>query len=150
MIEPNDQRTDPERTNASTLRIPLLHAGDVFRDVLDGDGILDRQPVRLGLDARLVDENPRVGIQSSESETDVFVQQSDLRGRNSGILQLEGGGFLASEHDDVFTFDADGAGSYSNNGQASAFRLRHASKKPSQSILYSFVPRLTASVAYST
>lgn len=85
-VEANDQRADTERPHATTLRIPLLHAGDVFGDVLDRSGILDRQPVTLGLQPRLVDEDAGVGVQAGEGQADVVVHQADFGGRDARIL----------------------------------------------------------------
>ena len=42
----------------------LLDAGDVARDVLDRDRVLDCQAVRLALDARTVDQDAGVGGQA--------------------------------------------------------------------------------------
>ena len=80
----------------------LLHAGDVARDVLHGDGVLHSQPVALALDARLrppqrarlgaaggrapgraggathlVDEHAGVGAQPGEGQADVVVDLAE-------------------------------------------------------------------------
>lgn len=41
----------------------------------------------------------------------MVVNEGDLRGGNAGILELEGGALLATEDDDVLSFDTDSAGS---------------------------------------
>lgn len=42
----------------------------------------------------------------------MVVQDGDLGGRDAGILEFEGGAFLAAKNDDVFAFYSDGAGSW--------------------------------------
>lgn len=64
----------------------------------------------LRLQSCLIDQNPRVGVQTRESETDMCVDQGDLRGRDAGILQFHRGALFAAENDDPGPFDGDGAG----------------------------------------
>jgi hypothetical protein len=88
----------------------LLHAGDVFGDVLHRHGILDRKAMALCFQSCFVDENPRIGVEASEGETDVCVDEGDLGGGDAGVLQLHCRPLFAAQHDDVCAFDADGAG----------------------------------------
>ena len=109
-VEANDECADTKRPHTTTLRIPLLHTGDVFGNVLDAHGVLDGESVALGLEAGLVDEDAGVGVEAGEGQTDVVVDQADLRGGDAGVLQLHGGLLFAAEHDDLGAFDGDGAG----------------------------------------
>lgn len=111
MVEANNQRADAKWTHTTRLCVPLLHAGDVLCDVLDGDGVLDGETVRLRLEAGLVDEDAGVGVESREGEGDVVVQQLDLGRRDPRVLELHGRALLAAEHDHILALDADGAGS---------------------------------------
>jgi hypothetical protein len=109
-VEANDECADAKRPHTTTLRIPLLHTGDVFGNVLDAHGVLDGESVALGLEAGLVDEDAGVGVETSEGQADVVVDQADLGGGDAGVLQLHGGLLFAAEHDDLGAFDGDGAG----------------------------------------
>lgn len=109
-VKANDERADAERPHATALGIPLLHASDVFGDVLDADGVLDGEAVALGFEAGLVDEDAGVGVEAGEGQADVVVDEADLGGRDSCVLQLHGGLLFAAEHDDLAAFDGDGAG----------------------------------------
>lgn len=95
-VETNDECADTERPHTTTLGISLLHSGDVFGDVLDRNGILDSQPVTLGLQPRLVDENAGIGVEACKGEADVVVHKTDLRRCDAGVLQLHGGLLLAA------------------------------------------------------
>ena len=64
------------------MRVLLLQPGDVPRDVLDGDGILDRQLVALALDPRPVDEDASVGLEPGAGERNVIVEVDDLTDRS--------------------------------------------------------------------
>lgn len=82
-------------------------------DVLDRDGVLDSEAVRLALGAGAVDQDPRVGGQASEAEADVVVEHGGLAD-GPRVLQLEDALLLDGEDDAVFTADADGAGSFAD------------------------------------
>lgn len=70
------------------MRVTLLHTGHVFGDVVDGDWVLQVQTMGLCLYPGLVDEDSRIGVESGEGKADVSVDETDLRGCDSGILQL--------------------------------------------------------------
>jgi hypothetical protein len=109
-VEANDECANAKWPHTTTLRISLLHTGDVFGNVLDAHGVLDGESVALGLEAGLVDEDAGVGVKTSEGQADVVVDQTDLGGGDAGVLQLHGGLLFAAEHDDLRAFDGDGAG----------------------------------------
>lgn len=109
-IKAHHQRTNTKRPDTTTLRVPLLHTGNILRNILDADGILDGETVRLGLEPGLVDEDARVGVEAGEREAHVAVDERDLGGRDARVLQFHGGALFAAEDDDVAAFDADGAG----------------------------------------
>lgn len=109
MIESHNQRAQPEWTYASALRVTLLHTRNVFRNVFYRHGILDRQAMRLGFEPRPVNQYPRIGVQASECKADMLIDEADLRGRDSRILQLHCGSFLAAENDKILAFNAYGA-----------------------------------------
>lgn len=88
-IKPYNQRREPEGSNTSALRVLLLEPGDVPRDVLDGDRILNRQLVTLALDPRLVDEDPGVGLESRAGEGDVVVEINDLTDRSERKIKVK-------------------------------------------------------------
>jgi hypothetical protein len=77
-IEADDERGEAEGAHPSALRVLLLQAGDVARDVLDGDGVLDCEAVALALHASAVDEHARVGLEPRARQRDVGVQARDL------------------------------------------------------------------------
>ena len=110
LVEPDDQGADAEGADASALRVSLLNTRNVFGDVLDRDWVLDRQPVTLCLQSRLVDQYSCIGIKTRESEADVCIDEPNLGRCDPCILQLHGGPLLAPQDDDVCAFDADGAG----------------------------------------
>ena len=88
VVEADDEARDTERPDSSALRVflmfrertharalaaastvkvegkDLLDLGNVARDVLDRDGVLDGQAVTLALYASAVDQDPRVGSQA--------------------------------------------------------------------------------------
>lgn len=107
-IKPNDQRADPKGPHTARLRVPLLNAGNVLRDILDADRVLDGEAVRLGLEAGLVDEDARVGVEAREGEANVRVDEGDLGGGDARVLKLHGGALLAAENDYIAAFDAYG------------------------------------------
>jgi hypothetical protein len=109
-VEANNECADAEWSHTTTLRIPLLHTSDVFGNVLDAHRVLNGESVALGLKAGLVDEDAGVGVEASESQADVVVDEADLGGSDAGVLQLHGGLLLAAEDDDLGAFDGDGAG----------------------------------------
>lgn len=109
-VEANDERANTERPHATALSISLLHAGNVFGNVLDAHGVLHGKSVALGFEAGLVDEDAGVGVETSEGQADVVIYQADLGGSDAGVLQLHGGLLLAAEDDDAVAFDGDGAG----------------------------------------
>lgn len=57
-------------------------------DVLNSDGILQVQAVRLRLQPCFVDEDSGVGVQTGKCEANVGIDEADLGGGNSGVLQL--------------------------------------------------------------
>ena len=77
-VEADDERGQAEGAHPSALRVLLLQAGDVARDVLDGDGVLDGEAVALALDAGTVDEHARVGLEPRARQRDVGVKARDL------------------------------------------------------------------------
>lgn len=109
-IKANDQRTNPKWPHTTSRRIPLLHTGNIFRNILDRDGILYREPMTLCLQPRLVDQDSCICIQASESETHVCVHEGDFGGGDAGVLEFHCGALFAAEDYDVCAFDADGAG----------------------------------------
>ena len=109
-VEANDECADAERSHTTTLSIPLLHTGNVFGDVLDAHGILDSKSVALGFEAGFVDEDAGVGVEAGEGKADVVIDETNLGGRDAGVLQLHGGLLFAAEHDDLVAFDGDSAG----------------------------------------
>lgn len=109
-VKAHNERADTERPDTTTLRIPLLHASHVLRDVLDRHRILHRQAMALRLQPRLVYQYPGVGVEAGEGEADVVVDHADLGGGNARVLQLHGGSLFAAEDDDAGAFDGDGAG----------------------------------------
>ena len=64
----------------------------------------------LSFEARLVDQDPGIGVEAGEGETDVCVDKTDLGGCDPGILQLQSRSLLASEHDDILSLNSNGAG----------------------------------------
>lgn len=96
MIESHHQRTDTERPDATALGIPLLHASNVLGDILDRDGILNRQTMRLRLDSRLVDQYPSISVQAGECQSNVGVEQTDLGWCDACVLELHGRALLAA------------------------------------------------------
>jgi hypothetical protein len=46
-VEADDERGEAEGAHPAALRVLLLQPGDVARDVLDGDGVLDGEAVAL-------------------------------------------------------------------------------------------------------
>ena len=64
VVEAADQTRDAERPASVALRVALLQGGHVARDVLQGDRVLHGQTVRLALEPRPADQDPRVGGQT--------------------------------------------------------------------------------------
>lgn len=113
----------------------LLDAGNVAGDVLDGDGVLDCQAVRLALDARAVNQDAGVGGQAwgrarsagqlrsaheqgggrddatGETEADVVVEHGRLAD-GARVLQLEDTLLLDGEDDAVLAAHADRTGPF--------------------------------------
>lgn len=74
----------------------------------------------------------------------MVVHDGDLGGRDTGVLEFEGGAFLAADDDDVFAFYADCAGSCCYGVVlCELFVIEREGSVCS-------VPLLTASMAYST
>lgn len=109
-IKAHDQRANAKRSRTTRLRIPLLHARNIFCNVLDADRVLNRQSVALGLQPRLVDQNSSVGIQTSKGKRHVVVQKADFGRRDARVLQLHCGALFAAQHDVSGAFDTDGTG----------------------------------------
>ena len=109
-VEANDECADTEWPHTTTLRIPLLHTGHVFGNVLNAHGVLDGESVALGLEASLVDEDAGIGVETSEGQADVVIHEANLGGSDAGVLQFHGGLLFAAEDDDLGAFDGDGAG----------------------------------------
>lgn len=126
-------------TNECTEKLAayLLHVGDVARDRAHGDGILERQLVRLALDAGVVHEYAGVGTQSGEGEHDVLVDAVNLA---DGPVVLQRGDrlLLHADHNAVLSAHSD-----LNKGMNERNRMR-------DSVLTAVDPFLTASCAYST
>lgn len=64
----------------------------------------------LRLQSRLIHQYSCIGVQPRKRETDVRVDQSDLRRRDARVLQFHGRTLFAPQHDDVSPFNPDGAG----------------------------------------
>lgn len=111
LVKAHNHGADAERPHTAALRVPLLHAGDELGDVLDGAGVLDRQAVRLGLEPRLVDQDPGVGVEAGKGQAYVRVDEADLGGRDARVLELHGRPLLAAQDHNVAALDAHGAGS---------------------------------------
>ena len=77
-IEADDESADTEWTNTTRLGVALLNLSDVLCDVFDRNGILDSQTMTLGFQAGLVDKDTGVGVQTSEGETNVVVNETNL------------------------------------------------------------------------
>lgn len=104
---PDSPSQNRVRTGARTY---LLDSSNVPRDVLDRDGVLDRQPVRLALCPCAVDQDARVGGETGEPEADVVVEHGGFPDR-SRVLELEDRFLFDGEDDAVFAADSDGASS---------------------------------------
>jgi hypothetical protein len=109
-VEADDERRDTERSNTTGLGVSLLNTGDVFRNILDGDGVFDGQSMTLSFEARLVDQNPGIGVEAGEGETDVGINKTDLGGRNPSVLKLQSRSLLTSEDNNILSLDAYCAG----------------------------------------
>lgn len=68
-IKANDEGGDTERPDSTRLRVLLLDARDVSRNVFDRYGVLDSEPMRLALYPGLVDEDTCVCSQTCAGET---------------------------------------------------------------------------------
>jgi len=84
----------------------------MLRNVLNTNGILDSQTMRLGFETGFVDEDTGVGVETGEGKRDVVIEDGDLGGRDAGVLKFEGGALFAADYDDVFAFYTDSAGSW--------------------------------------
>ena len=82
-----DETGDTEGSSAAALGVPLLEAGHVPGDVLQGHGVLHGQLVTLTLHPRLLDQHPGVGCESGEGHQDVVIQRADLP-HSPVLLQL--------------------------------------------------------------
>lgn len=80
------QRADTEWPDTSTLGVSLLNTCDILRNVLDSDGILHREAVRLCFQPGLVNQDSSIGVESGEGEADMRVNQANLRRCNPRIL----------------------------------------------------------------
>jgi hypothetical protein len=109
-VETNDQSADAKWPHTSTLCISLLHTSHVFRDVLNSHWVLHSQAMTLRFETCLIHQNTGVCIQAGEGQTDVVVDQGDLRGCNARVLQFHGRLLFAAKYDDAFAFDCHGAG----------------------------------------
>lgn len=87
-----------------------MNTGNIFRDVLNRDRVLNRKPMTLSLQPRLVDKDSRICVEPGERETDVGVYEGDFRGCDAGVLEFHCRALFAAEDDDRGTFYADGAG----------------------------------------
>ena len=72
VVEAADQTGDAERPASVALCVALFERGYVARDVLQGDRILDGEPVRLTLEPGAADEDARVGRQTCGNSDSVF------------------------------------------------------------------------------
>lgn len=77
-VEANNKSADTERTDTTRLGVALLDLGDVLCDVLDGNGVFNGQTVALGFQTGLVDKDTGIGVQTSEGEADVVVDETNL------------------------------------------------------------------------
>lgn len=84
----------------------------MLRNILHTNGVLDGQAVRLGFETGFVDEDAGIGIEAGEGQGNVVVEDGDFGGRDAGVLEFEGGAFFAADDDNIFSFYADGAGSW--------------------------------------
>jgi hypothetical protein len=111
-VEANDESTDTERTDTTRLSVALLNLSDVLCDVFDWDGILNGQTMTLGFQASLVDKDAGVGVETSKGEADVVVDETNLWGSDTSILELHGAALLTAENNDLVALDTDGACSW--------------------------------------
>ncbi len=109
-IKPHNQRTYPKRPHTPTLRISLLYTRNIFRDILHRHRILHREAMTLRFETSAVDEYAGIGVEAGEGEADVFVDEGDFGGCDTGVLEFHGGSLFAAEDDDAAAFDGDGAG----------------------------------------
>lgn len=68
----------------------LLDASNVLGNVVNRNGVLNRQTVRLRFQTGLVDEDSGIGVEASEGEADMGIEELDLGGRDAGVLELHG------------------------------------------------------------
>lgn len=68
--------------------------------------------MRLSFYAGFIDKDTGVGVKPCKGKTDVVVDQTDLGGGDSGILELHGGTLFAAENDDGFALHTDSAGTW--------------------------------------
>lgn len=107
VVEAGDQARYAERSAPVALRVLLLDGGHEPGYVLGGDGLAERQVLRLALHLRAVDDDARVRRQSGERHHDVRVQRADLAHRPF-LLQHRYGLLLHAEHHAVGAQHADG------------------------------------------
>lgn len=105
IIEAGNEDGDAKRSATIGLRVLLLELGNVAGDVLDGDLVLHRQPVRLTLDTGSVDENSSVRRQAGKGHHHVLIEEADLP-HGTVLLQLADALLLHRQDDDVLAADA--------------------------------------------
>ena len=88
LVESHYQCTDTEWPDTTGLSVPLLHASNVFRDVIDRYRVFHRESVRLCFKTGLVDKDSSIGVQTGEGKANVVVEKLDLRGCNASVLKL--------------------------------------------------------------
>jgi hypothetical protein len=77
-VEADNESTDAERTDTTRLGVALLNLSDVLCDVFDRNGVLDGQTMTLSFQTGLVDKDTGIGVQTSEGEADVVVDETNL------------------------------------------------------------------------
>lgn len=139
VVESDEQARDTKGAHTARLGVALLNAGNVASDILDADGVLDCEAVRLALHSRAVNQNTGVGGEACGARAlmasarlvrrEVAGQKGRAEGpeRRTGkaeadvviehgrlahrprVLQLEDRLLLDGEDDAVLAADADGA-----------------------------------------
>lgn len=105
IIETGNENCNAERSATIGLRVLLLELGNVAGDVLNGDLVLHRQPVRLTLDTGSVDEDASIGRQTGKGHHHVLIEEADFP-HGTVLLQLANALLLHCQDDNVFATDA--------------------------------------------
>ena len=99
-VKAHDERRNAKGAHPAALRVPLLNARDILRNVLYRRLLVKCEPVALALDSRPIDQNSRIGSQSRKAGDDVGVKHVDLA-NGARVLQLGGGLAFDRKHDVV-------------------------------------------------